>query len=71
MGREKREQTRSAAVILPYEKTGEHYVEPLGDIGDKPAYSAVKRTFDITASALALASCVPAVLSVWACWRAA
>ncbi len=54
MGREKREQTRSAAVILPYEKTGEHYVEPLGDIGDKPVYSAVKRTFDIAASALAL-----------------
>ena len=54
MGREKREQTRSAAVILPYEKKGEYFVEPVGQIEDKLVYSIIKRAFDIVASALAM-----------------
>lgn len=45
---------KATAVILPFEKTGEYYIEPLGQIADKLGYSFVKRTFDIVASALAL-----------------
>ena len=41
-------------VILPYEKTGEYYIEPLGEIGKKPVYEFVKRFFDIVVSAVAL-----------------
>ena len=44
----------TTAVILPYEKTEEHTIEPLGQIADKPVYSFMKRTFDIVASAVAL-----------------
>ncbi len=43
-----------AAVILPFEKTGEYTIEPLGELADKPVYSFVKRAFDIVASAVAL-----------------
>ena len=42
------------AVILPFEKRGEFYIEPLGLVADKPVYSFSKRTFDIVASAVAL-----------------
>ena len=55
MTRGKREQTAAPGVILPYEKSGEYTVEALGEVQDKPVYSAVKRTFDIVVSALALA----------------
>ncbi len=54
MATEKREQAQRPAVILPFEKRGEYTIEPLGEIADKPVYSFIKRTFDITASALAL-----------------
>ena len=47
------EQT-GTAVILPFEKTGEFYIESLGTVADKPVYSFIKRTFDIVASAAAL-----------------
>lgn len=39
---------------MPFEKTGEYTIEPLGQVADKPVYSFIKRTFDIIASALAL-----------------
>ena len=54
MATEKREQSQSAAVILPFEKKGEYFIEPLGEITDKPVYSFIKRMFDIVASTLAL-----------------
>lgn len=41
-------------VVLPYEKTGEYFVEQIGDIPKKPIYTAVKRIFDIFASAVAM-----------------
>lgn len=45
---------QATAVILPFEKTGEYTIEPLGQVADKPVYSFIKRTFDIFASAVAL-----------------
>lgn len=42
------------SVILPYEKSGEFYVESLGELEQKPAYDFAKRIFDFTASACAL-----------------
>ena len=56
MTREKAEYGIQAgtAVILPVEKMGEYYIEPLGQVADKPVYSFIKRTFDIVASAVAL-----------------
>ena len=56
MTREKAEYGIQAgtAVILPFEKMGEYYIEPLGQVADKPVYSFIKRTFDIVASAVAL-----------------
>ena len=54
MATEKREQAQRPTVILPFEKTGEYTVEPLGELEDKPIYSFIKRTFDIIASAVAL-----------------
>ena len=41
-------------VVLPYEKTGEYFVEQVGDIPKKPIYTAIKRIFDIFASVVAL-----------------
>lgn len=41
-------------VILPFEKSGDYYVEQLGEVLDKPVYSFFKRAFDITASGCAL-----------------
>ena len=41
-------------VILPYEVTGEFFMEPLGEIEKKPIYSFLKRFFDIVASFCAL-----------------
>lgn len=41
-------------VILPFEKTGEYYIERLGSVEAKPVYSFVKRVFDIVASLAAL-----------------
>lgn len=41
-------------VILPYEVTGEFFMEPLGEIEKKPIYSFFKRFFDIVASFCAL-----------------
>ena len=43
-----------AAVILPYEVTGEYYVEELGELDAKPVYSFFKRFFDIVLSLFAL-----------------
>lgn len=51
---EKKDQGRGTAVILPFEKTGEYFIEPLGQVPDKPVYRVIKRAFDIVASALAL-----------------
>ena len=63
---EKREYTSvqaGAAVILPFEKRGEYYIEPLGRIEDKPVYSFIKRLFDVTASAVALVVlCIPMLI---------
>lgn len=42
------------AVILPYEVTGEYYVEELGELDAKPVYSFFKRFFDIVLSLFAL-----------------
>ncbi len=41
-------------VILPYECSGEYFIESLGVIPRKPVYSFIKRLFDIVASACAL-----------------
>ena len=41
-------------VILPYEKTGEYFIEDLGKIEKKPVYDFCKRFFDIVASVFAL-----------------
>lgn len=48
------EEAVTAKVILPYEKTGEYYIEPLGEIKKKPVYDFFKRFFDIVLSAIAL-----------------
>lgn len=45
---------KSGAVILPYEKVGEYYVEQLGEVDPKPVYSCFKRLFDVVASGCAL-----------------
>ncbi len=42
-------------VVLPFEKKGEYFVEQVGEIPKKPIYAAIKRIFDIFASAVALA----------------
>ena len=44
----------TTAVILPYEVTGEYYVEELGELDAKPVYSFFKRFFDIVLSLFAL-----------------
>ena len=41
-------------VILPFERTGEYFVEDLGEIPKKPVYNFIKRLFDIVASLFAL-----------------
>lgn len=41
-------------VILPFEKSVECHIEPLGKLPAKPVYSFFKRLFDIVTSALAL-----------------
>ncbi len=41
-------------MILPCEHTKEYYVEDLGEVPQKPLYAAIKRTFDIVCSVLAL-----------------
>ena len=41
-------------MILPYEVTGEYYVEELGELDAKPVYSFFKRFFDIVLSLFAL-----------------
>ncbi len=41
-------------VILPFEKTGEYFIEDLGEIPKKPIYDFTKRMFDIFASLFAL-----------------
>jgi lipopolysaccharide/colanic/teichoic acid biosynthesis glycosyltransferase len=41
-------------VIMPYESSGEFFVEDLGEIDKKPVYSFLKRAFDIIFSILAL-----------------
>ena len=48
------EKAAASKVILPYEKTKEYYIEPLGEIEKKPIYDFLKRFFDIVISALAL-----------------
>ncbi len=45
---------QDAKVILPYEVQEEFYVEDLGEVDKKPAYSFFKRAFDIVFSILAL-----------------
>ncbi len=45
---------RESKVVLPFEKKGEYFVEQVGDIPKKPIYAAIKRIFDIFASAVAL-----------------
>lgn len=42
------------SVILPYEKSGEYFVESLGEVPAKPVYSFLKRLIDIAASACAM-----------------
>ena len=54
MGQEVTEAEYGTSVILPFEKTGEYYIEQLGLVTDKPVYCLIKRTFDIVASAIAL-----------------
>ena len=41
-------------VILPFEKKGEYFVEPLGEIAHKTTYNVIKRIFDIFASSIGL-----------------
>ena len=43
------------AVVLPFEKTGEYYIDPLGNVGRRPVYELIKRVFDIVVSAVSLA----------------
>ena len=51
---EKAENPAGQKVVLPYEKTGEYFVEPLGDVPNKPIYATIKRFFDIFFSSIAL-----------------
>ena len=48
------EEATEQKVVLPFEKKGEYFVEQVGEIPKKPIYSAIKRFFDIVASAVAL-----------------
>ena len=48
------EEATEQKVVLPFEKKGEYFVEQVGEIPKKPVYSAIKRIFDIFASAIAL-----------------
>ena len=48
------EKAVASKVILPYEKTKEYYIEPLGEIERKPVYEFIKRFFDIVLSMTAL-----------------
>ncbi len=48
------ERREKEKVILPFEKEGEYFVEPLGELPDKPVYDFFKRLFDIVFSACAL-----------------
>ena len=41
-------------VVLPFEKTGEYYIESLGELPRKPVYSFIKRTMDIILSGIAM-----------------
>ena len=41
-------------VILPYEKRGEYFVDDIGEVDNRTAYCAVKRTFDIVMSLIAI-----------------
>ena len=44
----------SINVILPYEKSGEFFVEDLGEVKDKLLYAFLKRSFDIIGSLIGL-----------------
>lgn len=43
-----------STVILPFEKTGEYYVESLGEVHTNPVYAFFKRAFDMFCSGMAL-----------------
>ena len=47
-------ETQSDNVILPYEKSGEFFVEDLGEVKDKFMYAFLKRTLDIVCSLVGL-----------------
>lgn len=48
------DQEHSEAVILPYEKKAEYFVEDVGEVNGKTAYCVIKRIFDILLSLIAL-----------------
>lgn len=52
------------AVILPFEKSGEFFVERLGELRPKPGYELIKRIFDLVASMLALVILLPVMLLI-------
>lgn len=42
------------SVVMPFEKSGEYYIEDLGCVKERAVYAFLKRSFDIVASAVAL-----------------
>lgn len=51
-------------VILPFEATGEYYVESLGEIDPKPVYNLLKRIFDIVMSLIMMVVLFPLMLII-------
>ena len=56
--------TEYGSVILPYKKSGEFYVESLGEVAKMPGYSSAKRIFDIVVSIIALAVMVVPMIAI-------
>lgn len=51
-------------VILPFEVSGEYFVESLGDIAPKPVYAFMKRSFDIVVSLIMMIVLFPVMLII-------
>lgn len=51
-------------VILPFEATGEYFVESLGEIAPKPVYTFFKRVFDIVVSFVMMIVLLPVMLII-------
>lgn len=58
------ELSENKQVILPFEATGEYYVESLGEIDPKPVYNLLKRIFDIAMSLIMMIVLLPLMLII-------